>query len=87
MKQEVIMTLVIWIVIGLAAGWLKRVLFPGRPGGFIPTLVLAVIGALIGGYITAYFTSGDLSTLHPAGFIMALAGALVMLLVAAKLRI
>ena len=39
------MTLIIWIIIGLAAGWLKRRVFPGRPGGLVPTLVLAVIGA------------------------------------------
>ncbi len=81
------MTLVIWLAIGLAAGWLKRVIFPGKPGGLMPTLVLAMIGALIGGYITTYFTSGDLATLQPAGWIVALIGALLMLLVAAKLRI
>ncbi|WP_343552204.1 hypothetical protein [Pantoea sp.] len=81
------MTLVMWIVIGLAAGWCKRVIFPGRPGGFVPTLMLAMIGALIGGYIATYFTTGDLATLAPAGFISALIGALLMLLVAAKLRI
>lgn len=81
------MTLIIWIIIGLAAGWLKRRVFPGRPGGLVPTLVLAVIGALIGGYIATYFTTGDLGTLHPMGFAVALAGALLMLLIAAKLRI
>ncbi|ORM65805.1 hypothetical protein PRCB_14235 [Pantoea rodasii] len=81
------MTLIFWIVIGLAAGAVKRMIFPGRPGGFVPTLVLAVIGALIGGYIATYFTTGDVATLHPAGFVVALLGALLMLLVAAKLRI
>ena len=81
------MTLVIWIAIGLAAGWLKRIIFPGKPGGFIPTLMLAIIGALIGGYIATYFTSGDIATLQPASFVVALIGALLMLLVAAKLRI
>lgn len=81
------MTLILWIAIGIAAGWLKRMMFPGRPGGFVPTLVLAVIGALIGGYIATYFTTGDLATLHPAGFAVALLGAVLMLLVATKLRI
>lgn len=81
------MTLIIWIIIGLGAGWLKRRVFPGRLGGLVPTLVLAVLGALIGGYIATYFTTGDLGTLHPTGFAVALAGALLMLLVAAKLRI
>jgi uncharacterized membrane protein YeaQ/YmgE (transglycosylase-associated protein family) len=81
------MTLILWIAIGIAAGWLKRMMFPGRPGGFVPTLVLAVIGALIGGYIATYFSTGDLATLHPAGVAVALLGAVLMLLVAAKLRI
>ncbi|WP_058972243.1 GlsB/YeaQ/YmgE family stress response membrane protein [Type-D symbiont of Plautia stali] len=81
------MTLIFWVVIGIAAGGLKRMMFPGRPGGFVPTLVLAVIGALIGGYIATYFTTGDLGTLHPAGFAVALIGSILMLLVAAKLRI
>jgi uncharacterized membrane protein YeaQ/YmgE (transglycosylase-associated protein family) len=81
------MTLILWIAIGIAAGWLKRMMFPGRPGGFVPTLVLAVSGALIGGYIATYFTTGDLAALHPAGFAVALLGAVLMLLVAAKLRI
>ena len=62
-------------------------IFPGRPGGFVPTLVLAVIGALIGGYIATYFELGTLATLHIGALGMAIFGALVMLLVAARLRI
>ena len=81
------MTLILWIAIGVVAGCIKRMIFHGRPGGFVPTLVLAVIGALIGGYIATYFTTGDLATLHPAGFGVALLGSVLMLLVAAKLRI
>lgn len=84
------MTLIIWIVTGLAAGWLRRLLLPGRPGrpgGMIPGLVLAAIGALIGGYIATYFMNGEIGTLHIAGVAAALAGAVLMLLVAIKLRI
>lgn len=81
------MSLVLWIMIGVLAGGLKYLIFPGRPGGFVPTLVLAVIGALIGGYIATYFTSGNLGTLQVAGCVVALSGALLMLLVAAKLRL
>ncbi|ADU68298.1 GlsB/YeaQ/YmgE family stress response membrane protein [Pantoea sp. At-9b] len=81
------MAFIAWILTGIAAGWIKRVIFPGRPGGFIVTLVLAVIGALIGGYIASYFNAGDMVTLSFATFGMALAGAVVMLLVVMKLRI
>lgn len=81
------MALVLWIIIGVAAGILKRRVFPGRPGGRVPTLVLAAIGALIGGYIATYFTTGELGTLRTAGLAAALVGAVLMLLVSAKLRI
>jgi len=81
------MGIIAWIITGAVAGWLKRRFFPGRPGGLIATLVLAVIGALVGGYIASYFDLGSLATLHPAALGIALAGALLMLLVAAKLRI
>ncbi len=81
------MTLIIWIVTGLAVGWLKRVLLPGRPGGFVPTLILAAIGALIGGYIATYFINGEIGSLHLAGIVAALAGALLMLLIVVKLKI
>ncbi|QGY28292.1 GlsB/YeaQ/YmgE family stress response membrane protein [Pantoea cypripedii] len=81
------MAFITWILTGIAVGWLKRVIFPGRPGGFFVTLVLTVIGALIGGYIASYFNAGDMVTLSLATAGMALAGALLMLLVVAKLRI
>ena len=81
------MGIIAWIITGAVAGWLKRRFFPGRPGGLDATLVLAVIGALVGGYIASYFDLGSLATLHPAALGIALAGALLMLLVAAKLRI
>lgn len=81
------MGLIAWIITGLAAGWLKRYLFPGRPGGLAATLVLAVIGALVGGYVASYFGLGSLGKLHLGAFAVVLSGALLMLLVAAKLRI
>ncbi|HAK34558.1 MAG TPA: hypothetical protein DCM44_07365 [Pantoea sp.] len=81
------MGIIAWIITGAVAGWLKRRFFPGRPGGLVATLVLAVIGALVGGYIASYFELGSLATLHPAALGIALTGALLMLLVAAKLRI
>nr|MBA2815333.1 membrane protein [Candidatus Pantoea persica] len=47
LRQEPEVGLIDWIITGLAAGWLKRYPFPGRPGGLPATLVLAVIGALL----------------------------------------
>lgn len=76
-----------WMIIGLIAGFVVRKFFPGRPGGLIPTLVLATIGALIGGYISSYFGWGTLAALDARALPVALLGSVAMLLVVKKLRI
>lgn len=81
------MGLFCWIVIGLVIGFVSRYFFPGRPGGLIATLVLATIGALVGGYIGAFFNYGTLADPEPRALLIALVGALLMVLVAKKLRI
>ncbi|WP_337008132.1 hypothetical protein [Pantoea sp. AS142] len=81
------MGLLTWLICGLLLGLLKRLLMPGRPGGLIATLTLSMIGALIGGYVATYFELGTLATLHVGALGMAIIGALLMLLVAARLRI
>lgn len=41
-----------WIVIGLIAGALAKFIMPGRdPGGIIVTIILGIVGAVIGGFI------------------------------------
>ena len=41
-----------WIVFGLVVGAIAKLLMPGRdPGGIIVTMVLGIIGALLGGFL------------------------------------
>ncbi|MGI8574125.1 MAG: GlsB/YeaQ/YmgE family stress response membrane protein [Egibacteraceae bacterium] len=43
-----------WIVLGLLAGAIAKLLLPGRdPGGLIVTMLLGVVGALLGGFLAA----------------------------------
>lgn len=81
------MGLLSWIVIGLLVGIITRRFFPGRPGGVLLTLLLAVVGALIGGYVSAFFNYGTLAEMEPRAMLIALAGALIMVLIVKKLRI
>lgn len=81
------MGLISWLVIGLLVGFVSRYLFPGRPGGMMPTLVLAAVGALIGGYISTYASYGTLASVDPRAMLMALAGGLAMMVVVKILRI
>ena len=67
-----------WIIFGLIVGIVGKFLMPGRdPGGFIVTILLGIAGALIGGFVgraLGFYQEGE-----PAGFIMAVIGAIILL--------
>ncbi|HVQ42082.1 MAG TPA: GlsB/YeaQ/YmgE family stress response membrane protein [Vicinamibacterales bacterium] len=67
-----------WIVFGLVVGAIAKLVMPGRdPGGFIVTILLGIVGAVFGGWIGR--TMGMYGPNEPAGFVMALIGAVVVL--------
>jgi uncharacterized membrane protein YeaQ/YmgE (transglycosylase-associated protein family) len=69
-----------WIVIGGLAGGIAKLLMPGRdPGGCIVTVLLGIAGALIAGWIG--HSVGWYDTGEGAGFIAAIVGALILLLI------
>jgi uncharacterized membrane protein YeaQ/YmgE (transglycosylase-associated protein family) len=67
-----------WIVFGLVVGALAKLVMPGRdPGGIIVTIVLGIMGALLGGWLGRAI--GLYGPDEAAGFVMALIGALILL--------
>ncbi len=72
-----------WIVLGLIAGAIAKAILPGRQGGgWIITLVLGVVGALLGGFLaSAIFgvTLGGFFEIRT--WIIAILGAIVVLLI------
>ena len=67
-----------WIVFGLIVGAIAKLLMPGRDGGgIIVTMVLGIVGALLGGFIGRAL--GLYNENEAAGFIMALVGAIAVL--------
>jgi uncharacterized membrane protein YeaQ/YmgE (transglycosylase-associated protein family) len=72
-------SLIGWIILGLVAGFLARLLHPGRDAmGFLPTIVLGVLGSLLGGGI-AYLLRLGTSPYEPGGWILATIGAIILL--------
>jgi len=67
-----------WIVFGLIVGALAKFLMPGRDGGgIIVTMLLGIVGALVGGFLGRAL--GLYQQNEPAGFIGALVGAIIVL--------
>jgi len=74
------MGLIVWIVFGLCVGIVAKFLMPGRdPGGAFLTIILGVVGALVGGFIgraLGWYGPND-----PVGFFVAVVGAIMLLVV------
>ena len=67
-----------WIVFGLIVGALAKLVMPGKdPGGFVVTALLGIVGAVIGGFFGRAL--GLYGPDNPAGFVMALIGAVLLL--------
>lgn len=72
------MSIIGWILFGLIVGVVAKLLMPGRdPGGMIVTILLGIVGALIGGFIGRVL--GWYGDSDPVGFIMAVMGAILVL--------
>jgi uncharacterized membrane protein YeaQ/YmgE (transglycosylase-associated protein family) len=70
-----------FILLGLVAGYLGRLLMPGRqPMGCVATAVLGMVGSVVGGTLGSLLFEGDLD-LSAAGFIGAVIGVLIVLFV------
>ena len=67
-----------WILFGLVAGVLAKLVMPGRdPGGIIVTILLGVAGALFGGFIGRAL--GLYGANEGAGMVMSIIGAVALL--------
>lgn len=74
------MGVIAWIVFGLVVGALAKLVMPGQdPGGIIVTILLGIVGAVLGGWIGQ--TMGLYAPGEPAGLLMATLGAIVLLAV------
>jgi uncharacterized membrane protein YeaQ/YmgE (transglycosylase-associated protein family) len=67
-----------WIVFGLVVGIVAKLLMPGRdPGGIVVTMLLGVLGAVLGGFVGR--AMGLYGPNEAAGFLMSLVGAIALL--------
>jgi uncharacterized membrane protein YeaQ/YmgE (transglycosylase-associated protein family) len=75
------MGILTWIILGLVAGAAAKFIMPGeQAGGMLATIVLGVVGAVVGGLLGTYvFGFGDVTGFNFRSLAIAIGGALVVL--------
>lgn len=70
-----------WILLGLLAGAIAKLIMPGDdPGGIIVTTLIGIAGALLGGLIASALDIGDLDEFFDVGtWLIAIGGSLLLL--------
>jgi uncharacterized membrane protein YeaQ/YmgE (transglycosylase-associated protein family) len=71
------------LIIGIIAGFIARLLVPGRdPMGFVATMVLGILGSFVGGFLGWALFGKDLDqgAIQPSGIIGSIIGAVILLL-------
>jgi len=71
-----------WILLGLIAGAIAKLILPGDdPGGIIVTMLIGIAGAVVGGLIASALDIGDLDEFFDIGtWLIAIGGSLLLLL-------
>ena len=79
---------IIWsIIVGALIGWIAEVVLPGHQQlGFWKCALLGIAGSVIGGLIGRIFSKpAPGSSFHPAGFIMSIICAILLLVIWGKM--
>jgi uncharacterized membrane protein YeaQ/YmgE (transglycosylase-associated protein family) len=75
------MGLIVFLIVGLIAGFIARALVPGPdPMGWLGTMILGIVGSFVGGTIAALLFGGTLDV-SPTGLIGSVIGAIVVLVI------
>ena len=76
------MGIISWIIVGLIAGALGKLILPGDdPGGFIVTILIGMAGSLVGGFIVGLLGGTGVTGFNIWSILVATVGAIVLLAV------
>lgn len=71
-----------WIIFGLIAGALAKLIMPGNQGmGWLMTIILGIVGAMVGGWLGSMIFGVDVTGFNISSFLVAIGGALLVLFI------
>jgi uncharacterized membrane protein YeaQ/YmgE (transglycosylase-associated protein family) len=79
--------LISWVIVGGLAGILAKALMPGDgPSGCIVTVLLGIVGAVVGGWVMSLLGFGGVDGLNIWSILVAAVGAIIILAVVGLIR-
>jgi uncharacterized membrane protein YeaQ/YmgE (transglycosylase-associated protein family) len=81
------MGIILWIVFGALVGWIASMIMGtnAQQGAFL-NIVVGIVGAVLGGWLMAFFGQGGVSGFNLYSFVVALVGAIVLLALVRAVR-
>lgn len=73
------MGILAWIVLGLLAGWIAGMVMKGSGYGIVGDIVLGVLGALVGGFLSSMLFGIDVTGFNVTSVIVAVLGAMLLI--------
>src|SRR5436305_11325069 len=70
---------IVWLVLGLIAGWLAGMVMKGGGYGILGDIVVGIVGALIGGFIASALGLGAVTGLNIGSIVIAFIGAVILI--------
>lgn len=80
------MSILAWVILGIVAGFIASKVVNRQGEGLLLDLVLGIIGAVVGGWILSYFGQAGVSGLNIYSLVVAVFGAVVVLVVYHAIR-
>ena len=76
------MSIIGWIVLGLLAGWIAGLVMRGGGYGIIGDIILGIIGALVGGFLSSVLLGVDVTGFNVTSLVIAVLGAIIVIAIA-----
>jgi len=74
-------TILVWILLGLIAGWVASLLMGSGGYGLIGDMVIGILGAIVGGWLSAQFLGLDVTGLNFTSIAISIVGAIIVIAV------
>jgi uncharacterized membrane protein YeaQ/YmgE (transglycosylase-associated protein family) len=79
--MEGIVTILVWLVLGLISGWLASAIMGSGGYGLVGDIAVGILGAMLGGWLGSMFLGVDVTGLNITSIAVAVGGAIILIIV------